>query len=144
MIFISKNIKYLLQKEGLGKDAFGKLFGLNRGTIGSYIEGKSNPKIETIQKIANRYNLLIDDVVNRDLANQDLTLKPKTSLNDFSHEEIIKYLYTEDEELSKNPLLWMYLKMKFMDERIKQEESKVKDLEEHIKTLQLESQNKKS
>ncbi len=133
MIFISKNIKYLVQKEGIGKDAFGKLFNLNRGTIGSYIEGKSNPKIETLQKITERYDILIDDIVNNDLSVGDTDKKRKTSLYDFSEEEIIKHLYTEDESLSKNPLLWMYLKMKFMDTRIKEEELKVKRLEEKIK-----------
>lgn len=142
MTFISKNIKYLLKKEDLGKDAFGKLFNLNRGTIGSYIEGKSNPKIETLQKIASRYDLLIDDLVNRDLANQKNTSKRRESLYDFSQEEIIKFLYTEDEKFSANPLLWMYLKMKFMDERIKQEESKVKQLEERIKALKIEDFDK--
>ncbi|MEO1010386.1 MAG: LexA family transcriptional regulator [Bacteroidota bacterium] len=66
--YISLNINYLLSKENVGKDAFGKLFGLNRGAIGSYIDGKSRPKIETLQKISEKYNLTLDDLVNGDLS----------------------------------------------------------------------------
>ncbi|MEM9142266.1 MAG: S24 family peptidase, partial [Bacteroidota bacterium] len=43
-------------------------FGLNRGAVGSYIDGKSRPKIETLQKISEKYQLTLDDLVNRDLS----------------------------------------------------------------------------
>lgn len=66
--YISININYLVDREKLAKDAFGKVFGLNRGAIGSYIDGKAKPKIETLQKISEKYNITLDDLVNGDLS----------------------------------------------------------------------------
>ncbi len=68
MDFISLNIKHLVTKENLSKDAFGKLFGLNRGAISSYIDEKSKPKIETLQKISAYFNYNLDQLVNEDIS----------------------------------------------------------------------------
>ena len=69
--YLSLNIKHLLQSENIGKDAFGKLFGLNRGTIGSYIDNNSKPKLETLQKISERYKVSIDELINKDLTEKN-------------------------------------------------------------------------
>lgn len=76
MNLISLNIKHLVEGSNLTKDAFGKLFGLNRGAIGTYIEGKALPKIETLQKISAHFNISIDDLVNLEIKNN----KPETLL----------------------------------------------------------------
>ena len=57
--YIKLNINYLVEKENKGKDGFGNLFNLNRGTIGTYINGKALPKIETLQKISEKKNFRI-------------------------------------------------------------------------------------
>jgi transcriptional regulator with XRE-family HTH domain len=68
MNYISLNIKYLFDSQDLSEENYGKLFDLNRGAIQSYTTGKASPKIEALQKIAVKYNLLIDDLVNRDIS----------------------------------------------------------------------------
>lgn len=79
--YISSNIRYLIKRENLGKDTFGKIFDLNRGAISSYIDRKSKPKIETLLKISKKYRLTLDDLVTKDLSkgisntNQETTCK---------------------------------------------------------------------
>ncbi|WP_459212753.1 helix-turn-helix domain-containing protein [Aquimarina rhabdastrellae] len=136
MNFISKNILFLVKEENISKDAFGKLFNLKRGNISSYINGKAMPKLETLIKISSKYDILIDDLIHIDLSkNQKQNKNVNVSLHDFSQEEIIKHLYIKDEEFSKNPLLWMYIKMKLLDDKIGKEE----DLIYKIKSKQAES-----
>jgi transcriptional regulator with XRE-family HTH domain len=85
---IKQNISYLVQRENKGKDGFGKLFNLNRGTIGTYIDGKALPKIETLQKISEKYNISIDDLVNNLIEKKSPTpTKTSTRLKDPTLEE---------------------------------------------------------
>ena len=80
MDYLGLNISYLATKEHLSKDDFGRKFGLNRGTISSYINNDVKPKLETLQKISAKYNVLIDDLLNRDISNL---------LNvDYSHDKV--------------------------------------------------------
>ncbi|WP_062056080.1 helix-turn-helix domain-containing protein [Aquimarina longa] len=126
MNYISENLSFLLHKTGLGKDAFGETIGLKRGNIGSYIDKKAFPKIETLQKISETYQITIDDLINIDLSNN--TLKPKNlntqrrKLDNYSVAEIIENMYLRDSEFSQSPLLWMYIKMKILDGKITDEE----------------------
>lgn len=68
MIYISNNIRYLLDKSGESEKAFGEIFGLKRGSISSYIHGDVHPKIETLQKISAHFNVSIDDLINKDIS----------------------------------------------------------------------------
>lgn len=83
MNYISLNIKYLFEKQNLSEVDFGKLFGLGRGAIQSYIANKATPKIETIQKMTVRFGLSIDEFVNSEIGKQaDLKrLVPEESIN---------------------------------------------------------------
>jgi len=60
MSFFGSNIKKIRQVKGLSQKAFADLFDLNRGVISSYEEGRAEPKIETILKVANHFNLNLD------------------------------------------------------------------------------------
>ncbi|QRA44197.1 helix-turn-helix domain-containing protein [Chryseobacterium cucumeris] len=57
------NIKKIRQVKGLSQKAFADLFALNRGVISSYEEGRAEPKIETILKVANHFNLSLDKLL---------------------------------------------------------------------------------
>jgi len=65
---LSLNIKFLSDIEEKSLDLFGKIFELNRGAIGSYISGKATPKLETLQKISEYYDLSLDYLINKDLS----------------------------------------------------------------------------
>jgi transcriptional regulator with XRE-family HTH domain len=65
---LSLNIKFLSDIEEKSLDMFGKIFELNRGAISSYISGKATPKLETLQKISEYYDLSLDYLINKDLS----------------------------------------------------------------------------
>lgn len=133
MNYISKNLSYLLRTTGLGKDPFGETVGLKRGNIGSYIDEKAYPKIDTLQRISETYKISIDDLINTDLAN--VGLKPRKfekngGLNNYSVAQIIENMYIRDSEFTQNALLWMYIKLKILDGKVTDEELIVERLEE--------------
>ncbi len=66
-MFISKNIKYLRDKEGLSQSVFAELFKLNRGNIASY-EAGSEPPLLIIVAIANYFNISIDTLILSELS----------------------------------------------------------------------------
>jgi transcriptional regulator with XRE-family HTH domain len=55
-----KNIKKIRSVRGLSQQAFAELFELKRATLGAYEEGRSEPKIETIIKVANHFSISTD------------------------------------------------------------------------------------
>lgn len=133
MNYIAKNLSFLLRQTGLGKDAFGETVGLKRGNIGSYIDEKALPKIDTLQKISETYKISLDDLVNTDLTNS--SLKPRNAMNDeqlnsYSVAQIIENMYIRDTEFTTSGLLWMYIKMKILDGKITDEELIIERLEE--------------
>lgn len=67
MSFFGTNIKKIRQVKGLSQKAFADLFDLNRGVISSYEEGRAEPKIETILKVANHFNLNLDKLLTETL-----------------------------------------------------------------------------
>jgi transcriptional regulator with XRE-family HTH domain len=66
--YISINIKHFLNYKKLTQDSFGEMFGLKKGVVNQYLLKKSNPKIETIQKICAHFEITIDDFINKDLS----------------------------------------------------------------------------
>jgi len=83
--YIALNINHLVFKEKLKKDAFGKLFNLNRGAIASYIEEKAKPKLETLQKISAKYDLLLDDLVNKKFSEWTPSAQAKNNIANGNH-----------------------------------------------------------
>jgi transcriptional regulator with XRE-family HTH domain len=62
-----KNIKKIRGVKALSQQSFADLFGLKRGTLAAYEEGRSNPRLETVIKIANHFNLEIDELLKTEL-----------------------------------------------------------------------------
>ncbi|MEH6658359.1 helix-turn-helix domain-containing protein [Leeuwenhoekiella marinoflava] len=94
MSFFGKNIRKIRSVKTLSQQAFAELFNLKRGTLGAYEEGRSEPKIETIIKIANYFSIPIDDLLKRELTVNEL-LKFKSSLSeqhDLSNPETFKQI----------------------------------------------------
>mgnify|MGYP005994255493 CR=1 FL=1 len=82
MSFFGKNIKKIRGVKRLNQQAFAEVFGLKRATLGAYEEGRSEPKIETIIKIANHFSIPIDQLLTSELTvnnllqfKEDLTLE---------------------------------------------------------------------
>ena len=64
---LSRNLRKLRSFKNLNQTEFAELFELNRPTIGSYEEGRSEPKLATLQRIAHHFNLTIDDLFTKEL-----------------------------------------------------------------------------
>ncbi len=76
MTFFGKNIKKIRGVKRLSQQAFADLFDLKRGTLGAYEEGRSEPKLETIIRIANYFSVSIDSLLTHELTvNQLLQFK---------------------------------------------------------------------
>lgn len=67
MSIFGNNIKTLRNSLQLSQQEFGDLFSLSRGSIGSYEEGRADPKIESLVKISNYFNLSVDDLLKKKL-----------------------------------------------------------------------------
>ena len=67
MSLFGKNIKKIRTIKSLSQQGFAEMFDLKRGTLGAYEEGRSEPKIETIIKIANHFSIPIGDILTKEL-----------------------------------------------------------------------------
>ena len=64
---IGKNIKKIRGVKRLSQQAFADLFGLKRGTLAAYEEGRSSPRLETVIKIASHFNIDMDELLKTEL-----------------------------------------------------------------------------
>ena len=88
MSFFGRNIKKIRGVKGLSQKSFAELFDLKRATLGAYEEGRSEPKIETIIKIANYFSISIDSMLTSDLTvNELLRFKEDLILDDSVYEK---------------------------------------------------------
>ncbi|MBD3581750.1 helix-turn-helix transcriptional regulator [Flavobacterium selenitireducens] len=62
-----KNIKKIRSVHGLSQQQFAEMFDLKRATLGAYEEGRSNPKMDTVIKIANHFTLDIEELLTKEL-----------------------------------------------------------------------------
>lgn len=67
MSLFGKNIRKIRTVRSMSQQSFAELFDLKRGTLGAYEEGRSEPKIETIIKIANHFSIPIGDLLTKEL-----------------------------------------------------------------------------
>ena len=79
MSFFGKNIKKIRSVQNMSQQAFSEIFDLKRATLGAYEEQRSEPKIDTIIKIANYFSITIDDLLTNELTVNEL-LKFKADL----------------------------------------------------------------
>jgi len=70
---LSRNIKKLRAFKNLNQTEFADLFNIKRSSIGAYEEGRAEPKLETIIKIADYFKLSLDDVITKELTINQIT-----------------------------------------------------------------------
>jgi len=64
MASIANNLKFLRKKKGLTQQEFADIMEVKRASVGSYEEGRAEPKYELLDKIARYYELTMDELVN--------------------------------------------------------------------------------
>ncbi|HAD98165.1 MAG TPA: hypothetical protein DCG19_12215 [Cryomorphaceae bacterium] len=73
MSVIGTNIKKIRGVKNLSQSDFADLFDMKRASIGSYEEGRAEPKIATVLQIANHFGISIDDLLTKELSVNDLS-----------------------------------------------------------------------
>lgn len=92
---LGENIKRIRKERGLTQKELGKISGINEAQIRRYeLGGKnSNPKVETIKKIADALNVKIIDLI-------EIPFEPFSNSSDFkphpNKENILSDVYTAD------------------------------------------------
>jgi transcriptional regulator with XRE-family HTH domain len=72
MSYVGKNIRKLRTVKKLSQAAFAELFGLARPSVGAYEEGRSEPKMETLTRIAQYFGLSVDLLLTKELTVNEL------------------------------------------------------------------------
>jgi transcriptional regulator with XRE-family HTH domain len=68
MNFFATNIKFLRKQKGLTQSELADKIGINRPKIGSYEEGRAEPKLSVILQISHFYKVNIDELLEIDLS----------------------------------------------------------------------------
>lgn len=71
---ISSNLKYLRKKNGHTQQQFADIMGIKRSLIGAYEEDRAEPKYDLLKKIAEYFDLTIDEFINEQITE---SWKPK-------------------------------------------------------------------
>jgi len=123
MSVFGKNVKKIRVLKNLSQQEFGDLFEISRGSVGSYEEGRAEPKIDTAIKIAKYYKLSLD-----------LLLTKEMTVNDISNfaNKISKHVNHATENLSISTDI--NSKPKFIEERVADLEQKLKEIESRLNT----------
>ena len=70
MNYFQSNLKYLRKSKALTQGDLANKIGVNRPKIGSYEEGRAEPKFETLQNISHFFQVTIDDLLEKDLSKE--------------------------------------------------------------------------
>ncbi|ADY51774.1 helix-turn-helix domain protein [Pseudopedobacter saltans DSM 12145] len=73
---ISDNLKYLRKKKGLTQQQFADVMEIKRSLVGAYEEDRAEPKYDLLKKIAEYFEISIDDFINEKI-NDKWSPKPK-------------------------------------------------------------------
>ena len=68
MIKLNENIRYLRKQLGLTQDQFAQQLDIKRSLVGAYEEGRAEPRLELLQKMAALSALSVDILIGRDIS----------------------------------------------------------------------------
>ncbi|MEM0941454.1 MAG: LexA family transcriptional regulator [Bacteroidota bacterium] len=72
MSLIGKNIRKIRVVKKMSQNEFAKLFNVARPSIGSYEEGRAEPKIDTVIHIAKHFGISIDTLLTKEITINEL------------------------------------------------------------------------
>lgn len=85
MSSFGKNVKKIRGVKKMSQQVFADLFDLKRATLGAYEEGRSEPKIDTIIKVANYFSITIDDMLTKEITINQLLSFDEGITTDMNH-----------------------------------------------------------
>lgn len=123
MSVFGKNVKKIRVLKNLSQQEFGDLFEVSRGSVGSYEEGRAEPKIDTAIKIAKHYKLSLDLLLTKEMTVNDIS---NFANNISNHAGLL-----EDRAQNQVP---NNSNSKFIEERVADLEQKLKEIESRLNT----------
>ncbi len=84
---VGENIRAIRKRKGLTQKALGELLGVSQATVGQYETNKNPPKIETLQKIANKLGASVFELLGTEQ-------KLRDEMKDI--QKCIEFIKTED------------------------------------------------
>ncbi|MGY6648179.1 helix-turn-helix domain-containing protein [Wenyingzhuangia sp. IMCC45574] len=117
MSFFGRNVKKIRGVKKMSQQAFADLFDLKRATLGAYEEGRSEPKIDTIIKVANYFSISIDSILTKEITvNQLLRFDGgvTTDVNQVMKSNLVKVPYVA--ELNKDSFVTNFPKDESYDD----------------------------
>lgn len=109
---IARNFKKLRMFKSMNQNEFAEFFDISRASIGSYEEGRAEPKLDLLIKIADHFKIKVDDIIRGDLTVNKIARfqLPEESTKD------LESIYMKIDQLTK--------KIDALDRYIKQSEKK--------------------
>ncbi len=74
---LSENLQTLRRISGLSQEAVAEQIGVSRQALAKWENGETLPDVEKCQKLAQLYNVTLDDLVNHSQQEQGLPVPPK-------------------------------------------------------------------
>lgn len=71
MTHIPNNIKFLRKKHKYTQETFAEALGINRPSVGAYEEGRADPRLNTLAKMAELFSVSVDELIKEDLTKED-------------------------------------------------------------------------
>jgi transcriptional regulator with XRE-family HTH domain len=68
MAKLNENIRFLRKQLGLTQDQFAQQLDIKRSLVGAYEEGRAEPRLELLQKMASMAGLSVDVLIGRDIS----------------------------------------------------------------------------
>jgi transcriptional regulator with XRE-family HTH domain len=71
MIFLKENMRFLRKRQGMTQDRLADFLETKRSLIGSYEEGRGVPKLDMIRRMAEVFEVTLDDLLSADIENKE-------------------------------------------------------------------------
>lgn len=68
MVKLNENIRILRRKLSLTQDQFSQKLGIKRSLVGAYEEGRAEPRLELLQKMAELFSISVDQLIGQDFS----------------------------------------------------------------------------
>ncbi len=72
MVKLNENIRVLRKRLSLTQDQFAQQLGIKRSLIGAYEEGRAEPKLELLQKMAEVFSISVDDLIGKEFTSESV------------------------------------------------------------------------
>lgn len=89
MVNLNENMRSLRKRLKLTQDQFAAKLEIKRSLLGAYEEGRAEPKLELLQKIAEVFHVSVDDLIGKDLTVAGSEVAPTASFQRPSREMLV-------------------------------------------------------